>query len=69
MLISQRPVCVRREQEQPALAETRSLVIACSELLIIRSGVGESLTNRLWLLAFASSFSLGDDEVTIGDLL
>ena len=46
ILISQRPRCGRREQEQPALAETGSLVTACPELLIILFGVGESLTNQ-----------------------
>lgn len=63
-MISQRPRCGRREQEQPALAETGSLVTACPELLIILFGVGESLTNRPRLLGFASYFSLGNDEVT-----
>lgn len=57
------PRCGRRAQEQPALAETGSLVTACPKLLIIRFGVGESLTNRPRLLGFASYFSLGNDEV------
>lgn len=63
-MISQRPICVRPEREQPALAETGSLVTAYPELLIIRFGVGESIFNRLRLFGFASYFSLGNDEAT-----
>ncbi|ERE69432.1 nuclear distribution protein nudE-like 1-like isoform 1 [Cricetulus griseus] len=57
-----RPLCRRREREQPALAATGSLVTAGPELLITRFGVGESITNRLRLLGLASNFSLGNDE-------